>query len=113
MIVITPNRVTSNCSYFRILTFIVLIFEYNDTRLYFTVSKKVTNDEFVGWKDEIKFKFENCWWMGFQLSFQRNGQTLDGNGTVPGIRIQADNKQVLMGYDSQLSTLINILNGTQ
>lgn len=47
------------------------------------------------------------------LSFQRNGQTLDGNGTVPDIRIQADNKQVLMGYDSQLSTLINIINDTQ
>jgi hypothetical protein len=47
------------------------------------------------------------------LSFQRNGQTLDGNGTLPDIRIQADNKQVLLGYDSQLSTLINIINGTQ
>jgi hypothetical protein len=46
------------------------------------------------------------------LSFQRNGKTLDGNGTIPDIFIQADNKQVLMGYDSQLNNLIKIINGT-
>lgn len=40
------------------------------------------------------------------LSFQRNGTTLDGNGTEPDILIQADEKQVLQGYDSQLNELI-------
>lgn len=44
------------------------------------------------------------------LSFQRNGKTLDGNGTVPDIVISADEKQVLKGVDSQLSKLIGIIN---
>lgn len=47
------------------------------------------------------------------LSFQRNGKTLDGNGTIPDIVIQADEKQVLDGYDTQLTKLINIINSTQ
>lgn len=45
------------------------------------------------------------------LSYQRNGKTLDGNGTIPDIVIQADERQVLNGYDSQLNTLIKIING--
>jgi C-terminal processing protease CtpA/Prc len=44
------------------------------------------------------------------LSFQRNGKTLDGNGTQPDILIQADEKQVLNGYDSQLNNLLKIIN---
>ena len=40
------------------------------------------------------------------LSFQRNGKTLDGNGTLPDIHIPADEKQVLEGIDSQLLTLV-------
>jgi len=39
------------------------------------------------------------------LSFQRNGKTLDGNGTVPDIVINADEEQVLNGIDSQLNRL--------
>jgi hypothetical protein len=45
------------------------------------------------------------------LSFQRNGKTLDGNGTTPDIVIPADENQVLNGYDSQLNKLIKIING--
>lgn len=47
------------------------------------------------------------------LSFQRNGKTLDGNGTIPDIVIPADEKQVLNGYDSQLNKLIKIINSTK
>ncbi len=47
------------------------------------------------------------------LSFQRNGKTLDGNGTIPDIVIQTDEKQVLDGCDTQLTKLINIINTTQ
>jgi hypothetical protein len=47
------------------------------------------------------------------LSFQRNGKTLDGNGTIPDIVIPADEKQVLNGYDSQLNKLIKIINGAK
>jgi hypothetical protein len=45
------------------------------------------------------------------LSFQRNGKTLDGNGTIPDIVIQADENQILNGYDSQLNKLIEIIKG--
>ncbi len=44
------------------------------------------------------------------LSFQKNGKTLDGNGTIPDIVISADETQVLKGIDNQLSELINIIN---
>ncbi len=44
------------------------------------------------------------------LSFQRNGKTLDGNGTIPDIVIQADDNQILNGYDTQLNKLIKIVN---
>lgn len=47
------------------------------------------------------------------LSFQRNGKTLDGNGTIPDIIIQPDEKQVLDGYDNQLNKLIKIINRTR
>jgi C-terminal processing protease CtpA/Prc len=46
------------------------------------------------------------------LSFQRNGKTLDGNGTVPDILIQADEQQVMKGSDSQLNKLIEMINNT-
>lgn len=44
------------------------------------------------------------------LSFQRNGKTLDGNGTVPDIPIPANETQVLEGLDTQLSRLVDIIN---
>ena len=44
------------------------------------------------------------------LSFQRNGETLDGNGTISDIIIQVDEKQVLKGVDTQLSKLIKVIN---
>ncbi|TKC13238.1 hypothetical protein FA048_06425 [Pedobacter polaris] len=47
------------------------------------------------------------------LSFQRNGKTLDGNGTIPDIVIEADEKQVLNEYDSQLNELIKIIYSNQ
>lgn len=47
------------------------------------------------------------------LSFQRNGKTLDGNGTIPDIVIQTDEKQIFDGYDTQLTELIEIINNTR
>jgi len=44
------------------------------------------------------------------LSFQRNGRTLDGNGTKPDIYIPEDEEQVLKGNDTQLKKLIEIIN---
>lgn len=43
------------------------------------------------------------------LSFQRNGQTLDGNGTSPDVVIERDEKQVLGERDSQLETLLTLI----
>lgn len=43
------------------------------------------------------------------LSFQRNGKTLDGNGTVPDILIERDENQMLRKGDSQLKKLIEII----
>jgi hypothetical protein len=47
------------------------------------------------------------------LSFQRNGKTLDGNGTVPDSMIPADEAQVLRGRDTQLSNLIELIKGNK
>ena len=41
------------------------------------------------------------------LSFQRNGKTLDGNGTVPDLIINADEEQVLNGVDPVLRRIAN------
>ncbi len=43
------------------------------------------------------------------LSFQRNGKTLDGNGTAPDIIIDRDEEQTLGKRDSQLEKLIEII----
>jgi C-terminal processing protease CtpA/Prc len=43
------------------------------------------------------------------LSFQRNGKTLDGNGTIPDIMISKDKTQTLNGTDNQLHKLIEII----
>jgi len=43
------------------------------------------------------------------LSFQRNGTTLDGNGTIPDIWISKDESQVLEGLDTQLQRLLEII----
>jgi C-terminal processing protease CtpA/Prc len=43
------------------------------------------------------------------LSFQRNGKTLDGNGTTPNIVIERDENQVLRKNDSQLENLIELI----
>lgn len=44
------------------------------------------------------------------LSFQRNGKTLDGNGTLPDIIIPENEAQVLKGVDGQLIKLIEMIN---
>lgn len=43
------------------------------------------------------------------LSFQRNGKTLDGNGTQPDILISPDEDQVLGKKDTQLEKLIQMI----
>lgn len=43
------------------------------------------------------------------LSFQRNGKTLDGNGTTPDIILERDEEQVLRKKDSQLEKLIELI----
>ncbi len=48
--------------------------------------------------------------MSTMLSFQRNGETLDGNGTKPDIYISDDEGQILKGNDVQLKRLIEIIN---
>ncbi|SEA60742.1 S41 family peptidase [Psychroflexus halocasei] len=44
------------------------------------------------------------------LSFQRNGKTLDGNGTQPDVLIERREAQVLGQKDTQLEDLIEIIN---
>lgn len=44
------------------------------------------------------------------LSFQRNGKTLDGNGTEPDMEIDKDMEQILGKRDSQLENLIELIN---
>lgn len=44
------------------------------------------------------------------LSFQRNGKTLDGNGTVPDIIIEMDEDQVFGEKDTQLERLLELIN---
>ncbi|WP_037349049.1 S41 family peptidase [Sediminibacter sp. Hel_I_10] len=44
------------------------------------------------------------------LSFQRNGSTLDGNGTEPEIYIPEPERQILYGSDQQLQQLLKIIN---
>lgn len=43
------------------------------------------------------------------LSFQRNGKTLDGNGTSPDIIIEIDENQMLGRNDNQLEKLIKLI----
>lgn len=43
------------------------------------------------------------------LSFQRNGKTLDGNGTIPDLMIPTDEEQILRGNDTQLHQLIETI----
>ena len=45
------------------------------------------------------------------LSFQRNGKTLDGNGTEPDIPLPKKTEQVLKGTDVQLQQLMEAING--
>ncbi|WP_299121356.1 S41 family peptidase [uncultured Tenacibaculum sp.] len=44
------------------------------------------------------------------LSFQRNGKTLDGNGTEPNIYIPVDATQIFTGKDTQLERLVTLIN---
>lgn len=44
------------------------------------------------------------------LSFQRNGKTLDGNGTEPDIYIPLDLEQIFTGKDTQLERLTEYIN---
>lgn len=53
---------------------------------------------------KIRVKFSTM------LSFQRNGKTLDGNGTEPDIYIPENEEQILKGKDVQLKRLIEIIN---
>ncbi|AUC84282.1 hypothetical protein CW731_02745 [Polaribacter sp. ALD11] len=43
------------------------------------------------------------------LSFQKNGKTLDGNGTEPDIYIPIEESQIIIGKDIQLEKLITII----
>ena len=47
------------------------------------------------------------------LSFQRNGKTLDGNGTKPDIYIPENEAQILKGKDVQLKRLIERINSNK
>ncbi|MCK0109752.1 S41 family peptidase [Flavobacteriaceae bacterium S0825] len=47
------------------------------------------------------------------LSFQRNGKTLDGNGTEPDIYIPIDLEQIFTGKDTQLEKLVKIINNSR
>ncbi len=44
------------------------------------------------------------------LSFQRNGKTLDGNGTIPDIHLPVPIEQIFTGKDLQLQTLVKLIN---
>lgn len=44
------------------------------------------------------------------ISFQRNGKTLDTNGTEPDIVLNTDLEQILGNRDTQLTALLAIIN---
>jgi len=71
----------------------------------------VTTDGSSGNSKKIDLKNSNIRVkISTMLSFQRNGETLDGNGTTPDIYISEDEDQVLKGNDVQLERLIKIIN---
>ncbi|WP_338395174.1 S41 family peptidase [Fulvitalea axinellae] len=53
---------------------------------------------------ELKYKISTM------ISLQRNGKTLDGNGTQPDIKLEADLDMILGDRDTQLERLIEIIN---
>ncbi len=71
----------------------------------------VTTDGSSGNSKEMYLKNSNIRVkISTMLSFQRNGETLDGNGTKPDIYISEDEEQILKGNDVQLKRLIKIIN---
>ena len=71
----------------------------------------VTTDGSSGNSKKMNLKHSNIRVkISTMLSFQRNGKTLDGNGTKPDIYIPEDEEQVLKGKDVQLKRLIEIIN---
>ena len=71
----------------------------------------VTTDGSSGNSKTVHLKYSNIRVkVSTMLSFQRNGKTLDGNGTIPDISIPANELQVLKGVDSQLNSLIEMIN---
>lgn len=70
----------------------------------------VTTDGSSGNSKVIRLKHSNIRVkVSTMLSFQRNGRTLDGNGTKPDIYIPEDETQVLKGKDTQLEKLIQLI----
>lgn len=70
----------------------------------------VTTDGSSGNSKIIRLKYSNIRVrISTMLSFQRNGKTLDGNGTEPDIYIPEDEKQILHGKDTQLEKLIQLI----
>ena len=71
----------------------------------------VTTDGSSGNSKEMYLKNSNIRVkISTMLSFQRNGETLDGFGTAPDIYISEDEEQILKGNDVQLKRLIKIIN---
>lgn len=71
----------------------------------------VTTDGSSGNSKGIQLKHSNIRVkISTMLSFQRNGKTLDGNGTKPDIYIPEDEEQVLKGNDVQLKKIVEIIN---
>lgn len=71
----------------------------------------VTTDGSSGNSREIYLKNSNIRVkVSTMLSIQRNGKTLDGNGTEPDIYIPVEEKQILTGEDIQLKKLVARIN---
>tara|TARA_B100000949_G_scaffold221675_2_gene222594 strand:- start:13854 stop:15692 length:1839 start_codon:yes stop_codon:yes gene_type:complete len=72
----------------------------------------VTTDGSSGNSKRIHLKNSNIRLrVSTMLSFQRNGKTLDGNGTEPDIPLPKKTEQVLKGTDVQLQQLMEAING--
>lgn len=71
----------------------------------------VTTDGSSGNSKRIHLKNSNIRLrISTMLSFQRNGKTLDGNGTTPDLFFPETVEQVMQGADSQLKRLIKKIN---
>ncbi|UZR96332.1 S41 family peptidase [Chondrinema litorale] len=71
----------------------------------------VTTDGSSGNSDRIYLKNSNIRVrISTMLSFQRNGKTLDGNGTEPDIYLPEESTQLLEGTDDQLQRVLELIN---